>query len=272
MNVSRVAAWATYVACARTMRLYLDVCAEAGIETLIVKGAVTAFLLYDDVAERPLTDVDARVRPDDLSRLSRAASSRGFRVVYEGGAYGGLTLLHRDVPVDVETHVGAPHMTALGMDDLFAARTFVKHPDGYEVPTLETSHHAFFLAVNCFKDKLAGAQSWALEDARRIVRCPDFSADALVRVARRARAVTLLYLVADHFAREGHEEWANVRRLVSPPPRPLYAALWKRLAARRSGSSAFRLLTRLVSDSPRAWPRAAERALAAERERRARSR
>lgn len=270
MIVSRVAAWATYVAAARTMRLYLDVCAEAGIETLIVKGAVTAFLLYDDVAERPLTDVDARVRPEDLARLSAAATSRGFRIVYEGGAYGGLTLLHRDVTVDVETHVGAPHMTALGMDDLFAAKIFVKGEDGRDVPTLDTAHHAFFLAVNCFKDKLGGAQSWALEDARRIVRLPDFSADALVRVARRARAVTLLYLVADHFAEEGRVEWANVRRLVSPPPRPLYAALWKRLATRRSTSPGFRLLTRLVSDSPRAWPRAAERALAAERERRSR--
>lgn len=270
MIVSRVAAWATYVAAARTMRRYLDVCAEAGIETLIVKGAVTARLLYDDVAERPLTDVDARVRPADLARLSTAATSRGFRVVYEGGAYGGLTLLLGDVTVDVETHVGAPHMTSLGMDDLFGAKVFVKGEDGRDVPTLDTAHHAFFLAVNCFKDKLVGAQSWALEDARRIVRLPDFSSEKLLDVARRARAVTLLYLVADHFAKEGHVEWARIRDDIAPPPRPLYAAIWKRFGARHATSAAFRLLTRLVSDSPRAWPRAAERAFAAERERRAR--
>lgn len=270
MKVSRVAAWATYVAAARTMRLYLDVCAEAGIETLIVKGAVTALLLYDDVAERPLTDVDARVRAEDLTRLSAAASARGFQVVYEGGAYGGLTLLHRDITVDVETHVGAPHMTSLGMDQLFAAKVFVKGQDGHDVPTLDTAHHAFFLAVNCFKDKLVGAQSWALEDARRIVRLPDFSREKLLDVARRARAVTLLFLVADHFAKEGHAEWAQIRDEIASPPRPIYAALWKQLGSRRPGSPAFRLLTRLVSDSPRGWLKAAERALAAERERRAR--
>ena len=46
----------------------------AGIPTLVVKGAILAHWLYARPIERPLRDVDLRVRPGDLRRATEARS------------------------------------------------------------------------------------------------------------------------------------------------------------------------------------------------------
>jgi hypothetical protein len=50
-----------------------------------VKGALLQHWLYDDPTERPLTDVDLLVRPDDLDRAIERLESVGYRRVAESG-------------------------------------------------------------------------------------------------------------------------------------------------------------------------------------------
>ena len=266
-------AWVAQMAAARALRAIIDVASKAAVELVAVKGAVTSFLLYDDVSERPLGDVDVRIRPTDRVVLRNAALTKGFQVLEDGGPYDKLTLAFGDIAVDVECHVGAPYMTAMTVDDLLRAAVTVRHPQGFAVRVPDTAHHAFVLAVNCFKDKLADVTPWAREDTKRIVLVSDFSVERLVKVAREARAHTLLYLVAEHFAGRGPLDpssvvWKEVCGTLEKGTRRGYVAAYHTLEPRARAGALFRALTRVASDWPLAWPLALERALAFERSRR----
>jgi hypothetical protein len=261
------------MAAARALRATIEVASKAAVELVAVKGAVTSFLLYDDVSERPLGDVDVRIRPTDRVALRDAARAAGFHVLADGGPYDNLTLAFGDIAVDVECHVGAPYMTALTVDDLLRTAVTVRHPLGFAVRVPDTAHHAFVLAVNCFKDKLADITPWAREDTRRIVLAPDFSVNRLTQVAHDARAHTLLYLVAEHFSGRAPTEpssvvWNELRNALEKDARRGYLTAYHALEPWARDSALFRALTRVVSDWPLAWPFAFQRALAFERTRR----
>jgi len=242
---------------ARALERFLAVCDEARIDVVVVKGAVTSFLLYDDVAERPVTDVDARVRGKDRDALRRAAERRGFRVLEDGGPYEVLTLLLGDVAIDVECHIGPPGMTPLPVDALLASATLVEHPRGFRVPVPDLEHHALVLAINCFKDRFVRATPWALEDARRVVRQEGFSAERLIALSQRARLASLIVIVAEHL---GGEPWRAVGDGVRGDARRSYLALYRWLARGSRDRAAFRALTRVACDAPRVWPEALARA------------
>ncbi len=266
-------AWVAQMAAARALRATVEVAAKASVEIVAVKGAVTSFLLYKDVSERPLGDVDVRIRKADRAVLRDAAKSQGFRVLEDGGPYDKLTLAFGDIAVDVECHVGAPYMTALTVDDLLRTAVTVRHPQGFAVRVPDIAHHAFVLAVNCFKDKLADITPWAREDTKRIALAEGFSVDKLAKVAREARAHTLVYLVAEHFAGDAPTEpsavvWEEVRVALETDARRVYLAAYHALEPRARHGALFRALTRVASDWPIAWPLALERALAFERTRR----
>jgi hypothetical protein len=53
--------------------------AGAGISVMPVKGALLQHWLYDDPTERPLTDVDLLVLPQDLERVVTRLESAGYR-------------------------------------------------------------------------------------------------------------------------------------------------------------------------------------------------
>ncbi len=52
---------------------------EVGIEVMPVKGALLQHWLYDDPSERPLTDVDLVVRPENLHRAIERLETAGYR-------------------------------------------------------------------------------------------------------------------------------------------------------------------------------------------------
>jgi hypothetical protein len=53
--------------------------AELGIQVMPVKGALVQHWLYDDPVERPMTDVDLLVRPDDFGRAVERLEAAGYR-------------------------------------------------------------------------------------------------------------------------------------------------------------------------------------------------
>lgn len=250
-------AWVTQMAGARALAAILATCREAKVDLVVVKGAVTSFLLYDDVAERHATDVDVRVRPRDRAVLREAAKRRGMQVLVDGGPYDVLTMLHGDVGVDVECHVGPKGMTRLSVDELLADAVEVRHPLGFLVPVPSLEHHALFLAVNCFKDRFVRATPWALEDARRIVRTPGFDHVRFAAIVRAARLATLVVIVATEL---GGPEWDDVRRRVEDDARPTYLAAYRSFARASRDGAAFRALSRVVADDPASWPEALARA------------
>ncbi len=62
-----------------------------GISAMPVKGALLQHWLYDDPTERPLTDVDILVRPEELERAVETLRSAGYRPV-AGSAIGAVVL------------------------------------------------------------------------------------------------------------------------------------------------------------------------------------
>lgn len=55
--------------------------ARSGIQLMPVKGALLQHWLYDDPTERPLTDVDLLVRPDELNKAVNQLESSGYQTL-----------------------------------------------------------------------------------------------------------------------------------------------------------------------------------------------
>jgi hypothetical protein len=113
----------------------------------------------------------------------------------------------------------------------------------------EIHDHAVLLVVNAFKDKIAGAPRWALEDLERIVARIDLET-FLARVGE-ARLLTMTWLVADWlYTHHGSEPWRGVRDILSNRvPRRLYARLMRRLIDRTPNAPILRPLARVGCDS-----------------------
>jgi hypothetical protein len=243
------ALWALHLAARRALVEATKLLDAAGIPSLAVKGAVTAYSLYGDPAERPLGDVDVKVRPLDFRRAARAFGEAGWRIVDWKPAYGAFVAEQGSISVDVESVIGAPGLCALSVEEMLSRAT--QGLLGTEVRVPELYDHAVLLCVNVFKDKFAFAYPWAIEDARRIGEAAGFDACRFVVGARRAKIACIAWIVADWMAREkGSAGWARVKEKLGGEraPRPLYARAFRRLAERAPKSLATRLLARVGAD------------------------
>src|SRR5260221_14258592 len=84
--------------------------ASAGVDVLGVKGIILARSLYARTEERPMVDVDLRVRPKDLARVRVLARARGWGVLHSSKQLGALEIdlgMH-GMLVDVESTIGPP--------------------------------------------------------------------------------------------------------------------------------------------------------------------
>ena len=98
-------------------------CRDGGVEVLPVKGILTARLFYSDPGQRPIQDVDLRVRPDDLIRVRRIGGRSGWRLVSRSWAYGTLGFEVLGFLVEFESHVGPPGLCALRVEDMLRRAT-----------------------------------------------------------------------------------------------------------------------------------------------------
>lgn len=72
---------------------------EAGIDVVVMKGSHLAELVYEEVALRPMVDVDLLVRRRDLGAATRLLRTRGY-----AGVGGTKELKHQD-PIDACMHL-----------------------------------------------------------------------------------------------------------------------------------------------------------------------
>jgi hypothetical protein len=223
---------------------------DAGIQALAVKGVVTASTLYAEPTERPMGDVDLRIRPEDFERAARVATDAGWRIGDWKPAYKAFVVNMDGLGVDVESVIGAPGLCALSIGEMLSRAT--RGVAGVDVRVPELHDHAVLICVNVFKDKLALAAPWALEDARRIVEAEGFDEDRFVERARCAKIACMAWIVADWMTRErGSAAWASLKAKLGGErgPRPLYVWMFRKLQERAPESLATRLMARAGPDT-----------------------
>jgi hypothetical protein len=244
--------WALHVAARSTLIAATRVLDRAHVPFLVVKGAVTAYSLYPDPSERPLGDVDIRIRPQDFRRSARAFDGAGWSVSDWKPDYGAFIADLRGVSVDVESVIGAPGLCAMSIEEMMSRAT--RGPSGADFQVPEVHDHAVLLCVNIFKDKFVHATPWGIEDTRRIGESRGFDADRFVARARQARIACIAWIVADWMVRETDSAaWARVKDRLggARAPRPSYAWAFRKLQERAPSSLATRILARLAADEPK---------------------
>jgi hypothetical protein len=256
------AVWATHVTARRALDVVAKGFEQADIDVLAVKGIVTSELLYREPTERPMGDVDVRIRAEDVERAHEVARREGWTVWQWKPAYGAFVLFVEElgVSVDVESVIGAPGLCGLSIAEMLERAT--RGVGKLDVRVPEIHDHAVLLCVNVFKDKMRSSP-WALEDVRRIVGVEGFDADRFAERARRAKVASIVWIVADWMVREkGSAAWGQLRDKLggARAPRPLYAWAFRRLMERAPTGMTTRVLARVAADDPRLWIGALARA------------
>jgi hypothetical protein len=252
VGAARIRNWAVHQACLGALAESLEVLRRAGVEPLVVKGMVLAYELYDDVADRPLRDVDLRVRPRNLLRATRALLARGWRIAFDSNQLGAVGFWVGPALVELECTVGPPGLCGLSVAHLVERSRRRTLPNGVVVTEPDLVDHAVLLVVNAFKDKLVDCPPWSVDDLVAIASHPRFDDAAFVARVREARVRALTWIVADWLAQErASGRWRAIRdALHRRSPRPLYAWALRRMRERAPASVATRLLARLGSDAP----------------------
>ena len=252
--------WLAHVKGARVFRTVATALAVRSIPVLPIKGLVTARLLYDDAALRPIRDVDIRLRGRDFGASMRVARACGWgvqHVVLVGQAVWEV----EGMQVDVKCALGPPGLCATSVDEVMARAE--SRFDPFDVAHLEPelNDHALMLVLNVFKDGLRSTP-WGVEDLRRIVQHERFDVETLVERAHAGCVATALWIVAGWLAdTQEAPGWRLVKDRIGPrPPSERAAAtysLWRRSGIpRRVGH----FVVPTVGDDP--WRAAAGLALA----------
>jgi hypothetical protein len=252
--VEKAGAWAAQTYAREALRGFVEACEEEGIDVLPVKGVVTGTLLYEDPAERVLSDVDVRIRPRDFDRVLRLGQRKGWRVVQRMRAYRNVVFVFGEITIDVEGYVGAPGLCSLGVDAMIERATRVEHLFGFSHLLPDFDDHAVLLVVNAFKDKLVHAFPWSVRDLERLAVHPEFDARRLAVRAREVDASTMTWVVADWLAHDMQaEQWVGVLEAMGNVPRRRYVRALRALRhIAPRGAFLMRILARAGSDDARA--------------------
>jgi hypothetical protein len=191
-----------------------------GIPVLAVKGVVLANVLYEDVVDRPMVDVDLRVRPQDLPRARQVALVEGWRVDRTSRQLGTLDIWVGHIVVEIETTIGPPGVCAIGVKDMLERSVVLTDARGLRYRAPELHDHALVLCVNAFKDKLRDARPSCVHDLIRIARQPAFDPAATVDRASAARLMTAVAIVAEWVAlQDASSRWREVAERLGPRTR-----------------------------------------------------
>jgi hypothetical protein len=249
----RLSTWLLQETGVQILREVVARCEAEAIPVLPVKGIVTSRLLYRDVAERPISDVDVRVRAHDLRAFRRIAASSGWRCLRVAMTYQNLVYDFGALSLDVEACIGPPGLCGLDVGTMLQRAERREIAPGLWVLVPEIHDHAIVLAINAFKDKIVTAASWSIADLERIVVQPGFRPGVLVERAKDARVLTIVWLVAAWMeTARGSEIWGAIRVAIESTGRVrrLYARLVQRgLRTAEGAPMSMRLLARIGADS-----------------------
>jgi hypothetical protein len=226
-----LSSWIHHEYASEALRAMMVLLEGAGVPALPVKGVVLARSLYDDLAERPMVDLDLRVRRRDFGRLVRALRHRGYELDWSSTHVGAVRTRQRGVLVEFESAVGPPGACALTVDAMLARAAWREEAGGLRFREPEIHDHAVLLCMNVFKDFFR-TRPWALEDLRRIARARGFDDETFLERCRSARVVTAAFAVASFLADGGDSRWtALAGALGASRPRRAYLALYQWMCA-----------------------------------------
>lgn len=159
--------------------------ASAGIETLLLKGFPLATLYYDDVGQRPMSDLDVCVRPERLADAVALLLAGGYRRYdpeapdREPPAESALgftphaTSFTNDAGVELDLHhhvlmcAGWP-----GADDGFWTDAQPFHLADRSVLTLDPADHLLHVCLHGVVRNPVSPVRWVVDAARLIERAP----------------------------------------------------------------------------------------------------
>jgi hypothetical protein len=249
-----IAAWLLHESSLRILREVVTACDAAAIPVMPVKGVVTSRVLYADVAERPITDIDVRIRARDFGRLRQLAASLRWPCLRVARTYLNLIYDFDPLSLDVEGTVGAPGLCALDVETMLGRSRRRAMAPNLWISVPEIHDHAIVLTVNAFKDKIVTAPRWAIDDLERIVLQPEFDSRIFADRVFEARIATIAWIVAGWMeSARVSDAWGAIRRLIEARGRlrRVYARWFIRgLASTEGASLSFRLLARAGADSP----------------------
>jgi hypothetical protein len=253
VEIERAQAWGVQLRAAAAFVEVVRVAGARALPVLPVKGLLTARQLYADPAQRPMVDIDLRVRPRDLEPLCDAGAAAGWTLLERSRVYDEATFEVRGQRVEIEAHIGPPGFCRLEVDAMVARATSRVEPFGVPHLQPEVHDHALVLVINVFKDKLVNASELAWTDVARIAGAPDFSFTRLAERAREGGVAAVAWIVAGWMIDvRGETRWAALRDALGPfVPRPLYRVAFVSLVRRAAPSSLpLRALARVASDFP----------------------
>jgi hypothetical protein len=222
-----VSSWIQHEYATEALRATVDLLARHGIEALPVKGVVLARSLYADLAERPMVDIDLRVRPRDFRRLVRVLREGGYELDWSSTHVGAVRMRRRGILIEFESAVGPPGACGLTVDAMLSRARWHEEAGGLRFREPEIHDHAILLCLNVFKDFLR-TRPWALEDLRRIVRAPGFHDPTFLARCGSSGVITAAFAVASFLARRGDSRWTELAGALSAShPRRAYLALYR---------------------------------------------
>ncbi len=196
--------------------------AARNIPVMALKGVALHALVYEDEAERPLSDVDLLVPPRHHADAVRALEDAGFRRRTPATSWA-TTLAAPDVPLDVDLHrrLFPTGLYRLDSDALFARSTLdasrfgapVRLPDPYDLYAHCVGHFA--------KTRMDARNTRAFTDLERIARA--------TRIEPGRCAV--------HLDRAGLGRAARYTLGAMPEPDPFARAVLDALTADRLGDA-----------------------------------
>jgi len=230
---SPVAAWIKHQIARERLRDVVTALEAAGIPVVPVKGVVSAHTLYADVAERPMSDVDLRLRVRDFRKAVALAHELGWPIDAHTPRLWQAEIAFPGCPVELESTLGPPGLCAMAVDQLIERSTLGTR-FGFPCREPELHDHALVLCLNAFKDMLRPPDR-SVEDLDRILRNPQFRVDALCSLARHARVVTAVAAVLTWLleVRPPNPVCRAVLEALGPVPRPRLAAAYRTVARRR---------------------------------------
>ncbi len=256
LSESAILAWYKHEMAGRALAKVLAVLEPAGIEVLPVKGVILGRTLYADVSERPISDVDLRLRPRDLSHARRLLGASFAPILHQSKQWGTFEIEVEKTLVEVETSVGPPGLSRVSIDAMIARATRTDRGLGFPHLEPELHDHALLLCVTSFKDKFVESLPWSLGDLPRIAAEAAFDPARMAALAREARLETVVAITAEWVEEHGGSTgWRAVREILGERRRPLYARAFQSMvrsleAGGRRSQLALPLLARMASDDP----------------------
>ncbi|MFH1007106.1 MAG: nucleotidyltransferase family protein [Candidatus Latescibacterota bacterium] len=191
---------------ARKLKEILTSLGEAGIEAIVLKGVPLAEMVYEDIALRPMGDIDLLVRKKDLESVEARLFGLGFtRFVEDRQGYQSYYRHYfdhdRTIPLHIHWElVRAPNAFDVDVDALFHCAKR-RNLSGMEALVLSPEDTLMYLALHLFFTHFFNMGLIGLVDIARLIEKTEMDWERVVADSRKRKVAGCLY-VSLYFVKE----------------------------------------------------------------------